>query len=326
MRLSITSVPLAALLALFTAGCSAFLPAHINSYSIRGEHVQVTMLTWEQMTDFQRDYLAVFKSQGHLVVPKPTQPGAFVAAAPLAAAAVGFAIDYVKKRLDEEATLYEAQFSQRIAADGFWIRKSASDRWQQNYHGFKVTRYVEGKAEPAYLLVCGMAVSEDGRMLQVAPLYFVTQKAKAKVLAKRGWSFLWDWALNTGDEIESHTDISIDAVYVNDDGKVETIALASFPIDIGHYPLSPDANAYRILRKSPDSGQGLLETAPAGWFGGVPISANIGDDRTQAGTFWIGATVTEKDPSNAKRYLEAASKAIEGQRESIIKIVTEKVK
>jgi hypothetical protein len=331
MRPAVTSMLLASGLVV-TTGCSAFLPAHINSHVFKGERVQITMLTWKDMegdsskgtVNVQPDYMAVFPEVRALKI-EQEEKARFAFAAPAAAAAIGLAIDYVKKRLDEEATLYEAQFSQRIAADGFWIRGSAEDPWEQHYYGFEVARYAENGTEPAYQLLCGLAVSKDGKMLKVAPLYFVTRKAKVKVLGKRGWSFLWDWALRTGDEIESHADIAIDAIYVNGDGEVETIALTSFPIDIGQYPLASGDGPYRVLRKAPGKDAGLLETAPAGWFGGVPLSKDIASDKTQAGTFWVGATVTEKDPSNAKRYLETASKSLDEHREKIIKIVTDKV-
>ena len=321
-------------LALTTVACGAVtrtvLPRHENSLDIEGERVEIRMLTAEQLklAGYETDWKAAFPS---LTLPEPSAPGGFAAAAPIAVAAVGLAIDFAKKKLEEEATLYEAQFSKRSAFDGFYIRASGSDEWHQNYFGFRITRTTArfGTADaPAFELVCGIGISKDGKMFGVAPLSFVTRSAKAKVLSYRWWSTLWTWLLKTGNEIQTSTQIEIQASWLGKDRAAQSQTVASFPVEIGGYELASEAvfgaTAYRVLRAS-GSGDDRLETDIAGWFAGVPMSEGIENHVTQAGTFAIRATTTEKDPSKAKQLLEKASEAVEGQRERIIKIVREGV-
>ncbi|OAI01742.1 hypothetical protein A1353_00550 [Methylomonas methanica] len=102
------------------SGCSVFLPAHTKSNVRDQEQVQIRFLERDDMLkSYKNEYEEAFGS-GSLMPTEPQQPGALVPAAAAASIAVGFAFDYVKKQLEQEATLYEAQYSSSIADDRFW--------------------------------------------------------------------------------------------------------------------------------------------------------------------------------------------------------------
>jgi hypothetical protein len=81
------------------------------------------MMELAEMQPYTLDYQAAFDGR-KLPEALPVKAGNKVLplfAAAAASAVVGFAVDYVQKGLQEEATLYEAQFGTTIASDQFWI-------------------------------------------------------------------------------------------------------------------------------------------------------------------------------------------------------------
>lgn len=311
----VLSVLACGLTAALAGGCQVFLPAHSKSHDIEGESVEVHMLDHETMMAMYGDqYDAAFG--GKKVVPP--------AVAAAATALIGFAVDFTKKQIEEEASLYEAQWGKKAAFDHFW-----SPDGKQQYYGFEVIRGTrknplrklgEKQDTAAFHLVCGIAPSADGQMFQVAPLQLTINSVKAKVLSDQWlrtfYTVLWKPLLRTGHEVDVSADVEITAIWRDKNQTAHLEQLATFTVAVPAF----DLNANNTL----DAGDGL-HSSPVGWFPGIPRSVynnNDGKEIEGLGTFWVKATVTERDPSNAKKYLEQAADLVGKQKDTIVQIVT----
>lgn len=119
-------------LAAMVSGCSVFLPAHSRSNKRGQERVAVRLLTYGDLANNPEYVKGYEQAFGPGSFPEkdacvPHLQAEAVPAAALASVAVGFAVDFIKKKLEEEATLYEAQFSGTAVDDRFWCKAEATD-------------------------------------------------------------------------------------------------------------------------------------------------------------------------------------------------------
>lgn len=308
------------------AGCASthigdfFLPPHERSFDTTGEKVKLVMLK-------DVDVQARAKELGITVtgfepakiqIPEEVKIQAAPAAA-IGAAALGFAVDFAKTQIEEEAEHYVAQFSATLAADEFWKVKEDKDGkyWVQNYEGFELTRVTKATSadKPAFRLVCVLKPSKDNRAFLVEPVYLKVERAKAKVLSFRYWSLLWGWLLRTGNEVEAEVDVEANALWVDDEQAAHVDKIAAFGFK-KRYDLSSE----KALTASDLN-------LKAGWFPGIPQSLypDVNGNLLRGfGTFWIRINVTERDPSQAKKYLERMARTLEEKKPQIIGVVKEK--
>jgi len=343
-------------------GSFGILPRHPDSNFRDGEEVRIDMLDLEAMRQYEDSYKAAFK------VPLPSLSNQVEESAILSGAAamiVGYAVKYAQKELSKEATLYEAQFSQAAAKDGFWQQSPAvktftttsqkaiatfNDKWNgetwteqsrsrtrtetqevvkspslavtQSYYGIRVARRVGGgdwsTKAPAFELVYGLHPSVDQQMFQVVPLELRIERAKAKVLSDKWFTWILPWAWFSklirvpGHEIGIDIALQIDA-YWRDAAQVQQIQTVA--------ALETKISAYDLDRKPTlRAGSGLPENGP-GWLVGVPVSHGPDGTPVGLGTFVVKATITERDTSNAKQYLEDAAQLIGANEEGIKKLL-----
>jgi hypothetical protein len=75
---------------------------------------------------------------------------------------------------------------------------------------------------------------------------------------------------------------------------------------------------------------GTLKTEEGGWLASCPLSLNpeggivtgLKGTKHVGGTFVIQLLVTERDSSNAKKYLERAAKMVADSKDKVLKLVT----
>lgn len=315
------------------SGCSIFLPPHSHSDYRENEEVSIEMI--ETCTELDTEVASLFGAKPpvdvydkvfHESCGGSEAQREFVPAAAAAAAIVGFAIDYVQEQLKKEATLYEAQWEQRIARDDFWTApKKDEDHRTMKYVGFKVTRTVEDK--PASRAIFAFRGSGDGHFLLVAPIAYKLDKAKAKVLSDEWYTTYTPWLLLTfpgkfariaGHSVDTDVAVEMTAFWI--DGKAaKTEAIAAFTVPIKGYDIGDSPVLY--------PGKGL-PTTPVGWVASVPTSsdANTGTKMGRAsGNFTVKVLATEKDTSNAQRLLLQAADKIGQQKPTIQQFVIEKV-
>ena len=313
------------LLVSLTCGCAAFLPAHSNSNKREGEKVTIKMLTSQEMeaNRYEADYLKAF------VAPLPhkrigAQAAPLVGAA--AAAAVGFAVDFVQKELQKEATRYEAQFGYTLAGEEFWEYKPNTTNYVQRYAGFEVTRAVQDEPQ-AYKFVCGIGPSKDGQMFRLAPLQLQIRKAKAKVITdeKAWWLAPTVWIgkmfRTGGHEIDTDVEIEMDGYWRGKDQELHITKLAGLKLKFPSYPLT---NPPPLLTAS----RGDLSDPPSGWLLAPPISYTPKGQLVGAGagTFTLKVLVTERDKSNARQYLEDAAKLVSEQKPKLVEAIKQEDK
>jgi len=318
-------------------GCSVFLPAHVNSEDKKGEQVDIIMLNYDQMKEYQTDYEAAFgakslikESSLHFVT--STGGAESIPVGKVVDAAVGF----VAKKLEEEAKKYEAQFGKKIAEEGFYKRvkdpQTKIISYFLNYYGFKVVRHTSKSEEPAFELVCGIYFSPGNRVFKLAPLRYCTRRAKAKVVSTSGWqnwyAKLWGFVLNTGDQLDTEIQITIEAISVDKYNQVKTESVGP-PINLTFksYDLwnCPVLRSGWVANNTQDKdAEGKLQETIIGWLPPIPISYNSEGDPTGTGTFWIDVRVTERDPSNIREYLQKAEETLREQVDSLVDFVEEK--
>lgn len=302
-------------------GCSFFLPEHSHSARVEGERVVIELITAEDLaatkgpllefcsTNFKQDYKAAFDVDPP--VPPDGGPAAYVMdGGVVAAAAVGFLVDYVKARIEEESDRYRAQYSSQVASEKFW--NDAAKRIP-SVVGFRLRR-LWGEGELASELIVGLCMSADGTMFRVSPLSFKMSAAKAKVMSDE-----WRWLLlptswiryamgSTGHEVAVNVGIEMTGYWVEDKKGLHVEKLAALDLRLPDY----DLEKMPCLRTS----SGTLVKQLSGWLLAPPISGTKG-----RGVFDLAVVVTEHDPSNAKQWLEKLAKRLGEERENIIKKV-----
>jgi hypothetical protein len=272
--------------------------------------------------------------------------------APIAAAAVGMAVDFAAAELAREATEYEAQYGAVKAGDRFW-RAQADDPKKktepvayadlsQNYYGIRLTRRAgavgsdgscdgqpaQGRRACTVLeFVAGIAPSADEQMFQLAPLRFEIRKARAKVLSDElGWWLLpTTWVGKTlrtaGHELDVTAGIVVEAYWKDAQQKLQATKVATAAWDF------PSCDLSRPMLQRAACNEDTcekLENPPSAWLMSIPVSLAPGANTNQVhgrGTFSIAMTITERDRSNAKQYLEAGSKLLTEQKPKIIEQV-----
>lgn len=333
MTLRSTHPLLAGLLAIaVSSGCAYVLPSHPRSYDLEGETVNIVFFTKDTWPANLPAAPTPFQADGCWPTPAPPPAGA-AAAVPAAAVAlaVGLAADFVKARLEEEATHYEAQYGQRVAQDAFWRteRVGSNTCYVQNYVGFEVRRDTEQhpSSAPAFKMVFQFLPSADHQVLLVKPVYAKLESSKAKILDWRWWS-LPSWFLplfrSTGHEVSVDVAVDLDAIWINPAQEAKVQKLGTFTVGLGNYDLDEAADP-NIPGPAPVD-PSRLATQQAGWLPAVPISTRaLGRQSGFAGTFWVKVLVTERDPGNAKRFLEKAAEEVGARRETIIELVQKNV-
>lgn len=306
------------------AGCALYLPAHRKSCDVRGERVSVRVLKWEEMSsdDLQQPWKDAF-SPG--MFRQPVEAAQAKVVAPVASAAAsyvtGLAVDYVKRVMQAESNRYEAQFGKRVACDGFW-KSNSGKKWLQEYYGIEVVRTTAKHTEPpSFKLVCGVGQSLDGALFRVVPLAYQRASTKAKILSYRWYSwlippFLHPLFMNAGSEVETTVGFEMDAFWVDGAGHLQSAKAGMFTIPLPPWDL--DAVEMKAQKKNE-----IPRDQFYGPFGGIPVSAGIvpGESDKRVGAFDLKVMVTERDPSNARPYIDKGIEALNQNRDQIIERV-----
>jgi hypothetical protein len=329
-------------------------PGHSKSDDREGELVAVRMLTYQQMHEKYgarykaatgRDagqIAAAITSQLALSASKFVegmdgiayaktigsadlwQAGAIPGAADVAGAVVGAAVDFVKAQLEQEAELYEAQFGARRAFDKFWTYCQSTDGKLirvQTYAGFEVVRttdatrkaLADGKAtdDAAFRFVCALVPSADQSAFLIKPLSLDLAASRAKVLSFElpydFLSVLWTWLLDTGDRVDVKLELTMDALWIDKDQRQHIERVSQDTIDVGKITLGSSLDAVK------------LEAFEQGWIAAIPVSTAPRQAQPGRGTFWLGAKVTERDPSNAREYILKAAEELGERRDDLVK-------
>ena len=329
-------------------GCSVLVPAHPKSAHDSNESIKLRMLTYEDMSNHE-DYKTAYESMLGVDLPKvsqllnsKTQQGqlqakftseyvrghdafevAHISAASGPAAAgvssgvieitsnlAGMAIDYVQRQIEEEAEKYSRSWQRKGAFDNFW-RYPTDGNGEiyrvQNYAGFELVRECGG--ESSCSMVFAFTPSADQTLFLVTPIYLSLNKAKAKVAAASWYSFLWDWALSTGTNLDLEVAFNLTGAWIDDKGvfQVKLLGAETF--------MFHDLDLDSELSQRPIGNQDQQK----GWFVSVPTSSPLG-----FGTFWLELQVTENDSSNTEEYLRKGAAALDENRASIIESVVGK--
>ena len=314
-------------------GCSILLPAHSNSYDVTDEKVTLRMIKKGGLCTIQNKLNSnasvgsdkvLIGINGDACITRDE----FAFAAPLAVAAAGLAFDFMQKRIEEEATHYEAQFGDRIAVQRFWTMESNTTEStvaiqpQPYYEGFEIIRgtrdhpFKDESSRPAFRMIFAFDTSSDGSAFLIRPTYVFHKSAKAKVLSKASIVSWFNWFAKATGNVEVKVDIDIDAIWIDEKKKTHFEKIAAFPVSIGAINLSsPTEFSTKDLSKK-----------IAGWFPGVPCSSKVKmeNEGDNCGNFWIKVLVTEKDPSNAKKYLKQSAELVGSKKETIINVINDK--
>lgn len=314
------------------SGCAFFLPKHARSLDLRGERVVIRLLTaddWQSeavLAGIPHAAAAEVGCETALARQQRRERMAIPGAAEAAGLLAGVVVDFVKTQLEEEATRYEAQYVRRVAVDRFWraTRNAAGEHcWTQNYVGFDVRRITQAHGQssdsaPAFRMIFGFEPSADQQVLLVKPVFARLEASKAKVLDVRAWSppsWLLPLFKSTGNEVEVQVDVQLDAIWIDASQRAKIEQLAAFTVNLGNYDL--DARPQLT---------GELADQQAGWLPAVPISTRkLGRAPSYAGTFWVKVAVTERDPGNAKKWLERAAREVGARKEAIVERVESEV-
>jgi hypothetical protein len=272
-------------------GCSVFFPAHPDSYDLRGEQVTIA---FEPIDVNAKDRLAEASSGART-------KGVI---APLVGPAVGFAVDQIKAAIDQEATLYEAQYS-TSKSGAFWGLHNGEEI--PLFGGLRIIRETS-EAKPALQLTCAFEYSDDLRYFKIVPKELRMSHARAKVLRKAVWAPLTWFARTTGD-VDVEVAFEVVAPRQTDKGS-ESVTLGSWTMALHSIALPSTKTAF-------GSESGWIPVVPRSSDGAASVGA-------AAGLFTVRATVTERDPSNAKSVVERTSKFVEENKTTIVEIIVPK--
>lgn len=344
VRSTSTSLPLRALLLASLSAlpaCKVILPEHSKSLDVDGHALRVSLLTWEDLEpELREDWTAAFgrdkvEREFDLVPAKDAMQIAVADVAGVAAVAIGFAIDWIGDRLEEESRLYEHEASAAKADDKFWRLKWTGEpktrkaKCTQNYHAIRIFRTTKDTAK-SLEIVYGICPSADESQFLIAPLRFELQTTPCKVLAWKAWTFLPPFVLallfeDADEGVDVTVDLAVEASWVEVelkqdkpiriDSKAEKIAhlVTTFP----RVPLSKPT-LWRAKEPPPGDDRWLkLDVPTQGWFGPVPISEFPIGEWSHAGNFRVVARVTDKDASNAAKLLTRARTELTSRKDDI---------
>jgi len=278
------------------ASCNLFLRGRLDSEAVEGEKVVITLSR---------------------VRPQQTQVRSvgLPAIGSVAGVVVGLAVDFVQKQLEEEASAYEAQFSGSTSSTGNGIPGR-----------LRVQRYVKGSETACFefqadLVSLPLAKAADADpstptifMMRLVPRSLRIDKTKAKILSDDAvWWLLptaWYGKLfkTSGHHVGVEVSVTIEAVWW--DAKRQQLVRQAMPYLVP--PVSVDLD---VRGASPTTRTASFEyPAEQGteWQGVFPDAA----------VFNARVTVTERDPSNARKYLLAAAKVVGEERKRIVEEVT----
>lgn len=286
-------------------GCSSFPPPHANSFYTKDEVVAVKMLTCGQLATYKKDWEKCFKTLG-ISYPCPEGRAEAPVLGAIVAIAAPLAFDYVKNHLKLETENYEQQFGTTYF-DTFWRGPNPK------YYGFEITRMAkrynaksQEPAEEAFKMVYGLAQDREG-FFWAAPLFFQTNKTKAKVV---------DWPWGGMHRIDTKVEISLDAVWIDEQKKYHKENIAKFdPLMIKNYEIVNP----KVLKASckDDENCPPLE-AGLNSFPAIPVPSNAS---SEGGKFWLTVLITESDTAKTKKYINDLSDLLDKSRDKIIDFV-----
>jgi len=301
-------------------GCASFPPPHANSFYTKDEIVTVKMLRPE---DFKQDYKGYLddwkKSFQHVGISTSPDVKGIVPAVSLVIGIVApLAFDYAKKQLKQEAENYVQQFG-TTSFDAFW--KKDRNEYTQKYYGFEIVRKAnryndktQKDAKEVFKLVYGLGQDGDG-VFWAAPLYFVTNKTKAKIASWGG-----------SHRVDTKVELALDAVWI-DGKKYHKENIAKFdPLMIKGYDIDNPKALRASCDKSKDPTCSPLEDG-LNSFPPVPIPSGISSsDAGDFGKFWLTVLVTESDTAKTKKYISDLSDLLEKNRDKIIDFIKSQAK
>lgn len=318
-----------------TSGCKIFIPAQANSNYRNSEHVKIELIDLANANDSTNfpNFAALYKDAFGKELPKEGggRMAIALAAAPIAAAAVGMAVDYISKSLTNEASLYQAQFGDALADDKFLMRidrvndGKTNSYFTQHYYGFKVSRTLGDAADaPAvYSLTCGIHYTEDQRLFVVKPLSFNLSKAKAKIVGNGllSWLVLYPHLFMQPDgKMSSTADFKFDGYVTDKNQTLQTIPMGAFSFKFTGYDIA-HPKELTIGKGIPNHASGFLAVAPRSYGDGG--SNLVMSD--YAGNFTLTVNVTEADSSNVKQNLETLGQLVSSQKSQLLILTTNAV-
>ena len=318
--------------ALLCGGCAAVK----HSQDVRGEHVDIRMLTVTDLDNYHDVERKDLESDDFLLAFGEEQPKAFedawrelrdsvwIKTGPdrspvllpllpaLAAGIANLLVDQIVTELDAEASRYEGQYGASRAFDGFWQGVEA-DAWTPEYVGFEIIRYTERfppgtkqddprRGGASRMIVLFARSQSDPRLFLLHPFFYANRSAKAKVDLD-------------GVTIAVTTSIKFDSVWVDRGAAINEAEIASATFQFGGYPMRVDRRGIVLMTKPKEQA--------VGWFVGVPVSTNANGDPVSEGVFRITALVTERDESRARERIERSSKFVSSRRDRIVEQINE---
>lgn len=287
-----------------------------NSYDIKGQAVEVNMLTQAELIgyakthsehkDVQEAWENRLKHDFPDLFPKSSTEVAPLIAAPIL---LGFVVDAVKSELEREATLYEAQFGETIHETGFWSGVSGNigvPRWL----GFEIVRTTAGdkgnSKSAASRIVFAMIpanrfnrnqdLPSDERLFVIKPMWLEVNRSRAKV------SQFGPGTLGLT------VNVRMNATWIDKAQSVHQDTIADAKFDFSGVDLA----AHTIYIDE-------LKDKIAGWFGGVPVSVDpVSGALKGNGTFQLAISVTESDESQVREVIERAAKYLGDNKDKIV--------
>jgi hypothetical protein len=306
----------------FQIGCASFPPPHANSFYTKDEVVTVTMLTCKSLGAYDEEWEKSFeddwkKSFEPLHIPYPCVEKVTPIVPLMIGIVAPLAFDYAKNKLKQETENYMQQFGTTYF-DTFWRGSSPK------YCGFvikrKAKRYNDKTPDPAkevFKIVYGLAKDNEG-FFWAAPLYFQTNKTKAKVVS-------WPWGGKH--RIDTKLELSLDAVWIDGQKQYHKENIATFdPLMVKDYEIdNPKVLRASCPEKTPTDK--TKDSACSPLKGGlnsfaVPIPSGTSSlDTGDSGKFWLTVLVTESDTAKTKKYISDLSDLLEKNRDKIIDFI-----
>ena len=266
--------------------------------------------------------LAFDASPYDLLARRPKPPGRRegTSLAGLAGQAVGWGaeklVGLAKTQLEREAERYESKWKGELLVDNFYSRSGTV--WNQDVFALRVRLPSDDGGMDDFEVILGLCPTRDRTMLRVAPLYYERRVTGAKILDTRGWSllppFLWQHLLDTGTKVASDFKLKLVDQRMSQPAKGANgyqwdLAPATLLETTFKLP-SYDLSAERAVGAKADSDRrSLFRPIAIIPMPSIPVLAQ-NNDAERSGNVLVKITVTDKDPSNAREYIEKAREAI----------------
>lgn len=260
---------------------------HQSSYDLKGERVQVQMLSIKQC-----QAMASEKGVDQALIDNyfPSNQSALAAAGAVALVDAGFKI--IQAEIKKEIARYEQSYSAQTLAPDFWVSDGPAK--VPAYAGIHLQRFTKKSGDkPAFEWFAAIKPVENGNFFIVYPLYAKLNTSKAKIIS-------------SSEKVKIEMDVVQNSIWIDKQGVLQNRDLAAIKWK--------GTLAFGVEEKYVDRPCGVLVGPP------------LGNTKTPPGGLMeLKFTVTERDTTKAQEILKKVEEVVKEEGPKVVENIKKRL-